>query len=438
MLRSRARTGLTVLALVAAPRGAIAISPVTSFGSNPGNLNMYEHIPANIMPHAPLVVTLHGCDDTMPPAADFAAVSGFLQLANDHGFALALPEQQSANNTRSCFNWFLPGVVPPYATEDETTSIKEMVDYMLAHHDIDRSRIYVAGFSAGAAMAIAVLASHPDVFAGGGSMAGVAYGCATDLNSANTCLSSGMSMTPMQWGDLVRAASSYTGPWPIVSIWQGRADQTVNPVNADAIRMQWTNVHGLGETPSTTMMLANGNYSAWKDGQGRVQVELYEFTGVDHTIEILPGNGEGQCGMTSSTLPTANVGLCAAYQMAKTWGLITLSPSMDGGGTTMDGGSTTTDGGGMIDATSPSDAGGGSPDGAAALDGSAAPDASSMSPGDAGSASDADSGGSTLITTNAKPGGCGCGIAHEPTPSDLPIAIILFVAPAFGVLRRRR
>jgi hypothetical protein len=202
--------------------------------------------------------------------------------------------------------------------------------------------------------------------------------------------------------------------------------------------MQWTNVHGLGDTPSTTMMLSNGNYSAWKDGQGRVQVELYEFNGVDHTIEILPGTGVGQCGMTSSTLPTANVGLCAAYTMAKTWGLITASPSMDGGGTTMDGGTTTTDGGSLLDATSPGDTGGGSPDASAALDGSTAPDASSMmSSGDAGSSNDAGSGDSTLIITNAKPGGCGCGIAHARTQAGRPIAILLFVVPAIAVLRRR-
>src|SRR5437762_2061912 len=74
---------------------------VAAFGSNPGNLRMYEYVPAGLPASAPLVVGLHGCGES---ASSFAAVSGWIELADANHFALALPEQQDANNSQTCFN----------------------------------------------------------------------------------------------------------------------------------------------------------------------------------------------------------------------------------------------------------------------------------------------------------------------------------------------
>src|ERR1700744_5702056 len=79
---------------------------VSSFGSNPGNLNMYSYVPTGISGSAPLVVVMHGCTQN---ATTVASQSGWNTLADRHKFYVVYPEQNSANNSSTCFNWFLSG-----------------------------------------------------------------------------------------------------------------------------------------------------------------------------------------------------------------------------------------------------------------------------------------------------------------------------------------
>src|SRR5258708_36435025 len=125
-----------------------------------------------------------------------------------------------------------------------------MVAYVYTNNNPDSSRVSAAGLSAGGAMTAVMLATYPDVFAGGAIFAGIPYGCASSLNDAFSCENPGKTMTPQQWGDKVRAASSWTGPWPKVTIMQGDKDSVVNPVNLTELVKQWTNVNGIGQTPA--------------------------------------------------------------------------------------------------------------------------------------------------------------------------------------------
>src|SRR4029077_5980738 len=75
------------------------------FGTNPGNLRMFYYVPPDPRPPAALVVVLHGCGQT---AARYDVGTGWSTLAKHYGFALLMPEQQSANNAHTCFNWFNP------------------------------------------------------------------------------------------------------------------------------------------------------------------------------------------------------------------------------------------------------------------------------------------------------------------------------------------
>src|SRR5437870_4116551 len=80
--------------------------PIGSFGTNPGNLNMYAYIPQGISANAPLVVVMHGCTQN---ATIVSGESGWNTLADRHKFYVVYPEQNSSNNSSYCFNWFQSG-----------------------------------------------------------------------------------------------------------------------------------------------------------------------------------------------------------------------------------------------------------------------------------------------------------------------------------------
>jgi poly(3-hydroxybutyrate) depolymerase len=128
----------------------------------------------------------------------------------------------------------------------------------------------------------------------------------------------GKNQTPAQLGDAVRAASSHTGPWPTVSVWQGDADFTVRPANATELVEQWTNVHGIPATPTGTDTVAGYPHAVYASG-GRTLVETYTITGMGHGQPLDPGTADGQCGHAGAYL--LDVGICAAWHMSAAWNL---------------------------------------------------------------------------------------------------------------------
>ena len=147
------------------------LSEVEGFGSNPGNLRMLSYIPERLSDSPALVVVLHGCTQT---AGGYDHGTGWSTMADRFGFALLLPEQRRANNPNSCFTWF--SAADTSRERGEALSIRQMIERMVLDHGIDRSRIYVTGLSAGGAMTSVMLATYPEVFAGGAIVAGLPYG----------------------------------------------------------------------------------------------------------------------------------------------------------------------------------------------------------------------------------------------------------------------
>jgi poly(hydroxyalkanoate) depolymerase family esterase len=168
----------TTLLVAASALPAIAGTTVEvmSFGSNPGKLRMYKHIPDQLLAHPALVVVMHGCTQD---ARTFTDESGWTQMSDQLGVALIMPQQQQANNYNYCFNWYDPA--NNARDRGEALSIKQMVDYMKSHHAIDPKRVFVTGLSAGGAMKSVMLADYPDVFSGGAIIAGLPYGFANNL-----------------------------------------------------------------------------------------------------------------------------------------------------------------------------------------------------------------------------------------------------------------
>ncbi|MFF7721029.1 PHB depolymerase family esterase [Streptomyces luteogriseus] len=302
--------------LAAGPQAsATGLTQVTRFGTNPGNLSMYTYAPDALPAGAPVVVALHGCTQS---ANDYYAHSGWPEFAGAYGFTLVLPQTGSANNANSCFNWFEPG--DSERGRGEALSVKQMVDKAVALYGGDTRRVYITGLSAGGAMTANMLAAYPDVFAGGSIGSGLPARCASSVSAAYTCMYSPPDKSPAQWGDAVRsAAPAGTSSWPRVAIWQGTADTTVRPANATELRDQWTNVWGIGQTPSRTESLGGGTaLSVYDDASGRSAVEVYTVSGMGHGLAVDPGSGAGQCGSAGTYYLDS---ICSSYHTARFWGL---------------------------------------------------------------------------------------------------------------------
>ncbi|MFI0848948.1 alpha/beta hydrolase family esterase [Mesorhizobium sp. IMUNJ 23232] len=279
------------------------------FGSNPGALLARYYLPADLPNAAPLVVVLHGC--TQSPAG-YDHHSGWSQLADEAGFALLYPEQHRANNPNLCFNWFLPADTA--RDRGEVLSIRQMIETMVVTHGLDRRRVFVTGLSAGGAMAAAMLATYPDVFAGGGIIAGLPFGCATTVPEAFDRMRGHGGPSEQELQRLLRGASKHNGQWPRISIWQGSGDHTVASANAESIAAQWRAVHKLDKVPTHSTNERGRSRQIWADGAGEAKIEINMIAGMGHGTPI--GNGLGTAGPYM-----LDVGISSTREMAGFWGL---------------------------------------------------------------------------------------------------------------------
>lgn len=183
-----------------------------------------------------------------------------------------------------------------------------------------------------------MLASYPDVFAGGATNAGGPAFCALTerhfwdffgwWNSyvgglkAKKCMG-GTDKSPNDWGDLVRKEgySRYSGTWPIISIWHGSADRTVNQINQQELLDQWTNVHRIDLLPDKEEKVGPNSKVIQKEyhsSDGKVLVETYLILDMKHGTPIAVDSAHS-CGKESEYI--LNEGICAVRQIGLFWGL---------------------------------------------------------------------------------------------------------------------
>jgi len=169
----------------------------------------------------PLLVMLHGC--TQDPD-DFAAGTQMNELAQQRGVFVLYPAQAPRSNAHKCWNWFSPA--DQRRGQGEPALLAGMTRHVMQTHPVDPDRVWVAGLSAGGAMAAILAREYPDLFAAVGVHSGLPPGAAHDVVSAFSAMKSGAKATRQAEAAIAGAAAAA----PLI-VFHGDADSTVHAVN---------------------------------------------------------------------------------------------------------------------------------------------------------------------------------------------------------------
>ncbi len=190
-----------------------------------------------------ILVMLHGCTQT---PEDFAAGTGINALAEKHRFVVIYPQQSRGDNAQSCWNWFSRG--DQQRDRGEPAILAGLARLAMSEHGVAPERTFVAGLSAGAAMAVILGETYPDVFAGVGAHSGLPFGAARDVPSAYAAMAGTAHEQPGAAGNPANVRTI---------IFHGTEDATVHPSNSETIAR-----HVLDRLPQQTIQtVENGNSS---------------------------------------------------------------------------------------------------------------------------------------------------------------------------------
>jgi poly(hydroxyalkanoate) depolymerase family esterase len=235
-------------------------------------------IPLSVDPRhpAPLVVMLHGC--TQDPD-DFARGTRFDQLAAERGVIVAWPEQTGEHHPQKCWGWYDP--INQGSGPGEPALIAGITREVMAALAVDRRRVYVAGVSAGAAMAVNTAAGYPDLYAAIGSHSGIPYRAASDVPHAIQVMHGG-SPDPAILAYALQDALG--GSRPALIAVHGAADAVVAATNSRQLAAVWAGVLGLSASPAerTTEGGLAVERTRWKAADGTTAIELVIVDGLGH------------------------------------------------------------------------------------------------------------------------------------------------------------
>ncbi len=222
-------------------------------------------------------MALHGCTQT---AGDFAAGTRFDSVAERAGAYVVYPEQTVRANGNRCWNWFL--AAHQARERGEPAAIVALVNDVVARHPIDPQRIFVAGLSAGGAMAAILAEQAPDVFAAAGIMAGIPLHASRNVDSAFRVMRGNVPIS--------EAAGLLAGHRPKhvsyerlrVTIWTGLDDRTVNPRNSVALVQQFRALTGVSGAEAAVDKHGDATVERWHGPDGRARVEAWRLPSMGH------------------------------------------------------------------------------------------------------------------------------------------------------------
>jgi poly(hydroxyalkanoate) depolymerase family esterase len=264
----------------------------------------------------PLIVMLHGCTQT---AEDFATGTSMNLLAEQYGFVVLYPQQSSTINPRRCWNWFLPE--NQQRGSGEPARIVGMINSLRRNTTrwvIDPARIYVAGLSAGASMAVILGATYPDLFAAIGVHSGLAYQAATNVRSAFQAMRRG-GPDPLHLGRAAYIAMGNCSRIVPITVFHGTNDLTVVPANGDQVAQQWMHTNHLASeqeytadfhqpAQATSGQISKGHpyvMAAWHTNDGGEVQSYWKIGGMGHAWS--GGNPAGS--FTDPRGPNASVAM---------------------------------------------------------------------------------------------------------------------------------
>ena len=235
----------------------------------------------------PLVLMLHGCTQS---AEDFAAGTQMNRLADEQGFLVAYPEQDTDANPSRCWNWFRSD--DQQRGSGEPSLLAGIVMAVSQECAVDTRRVYVAGLSAGAAMAVVLGETYPDVFAAVGAHSGLPYAAAHDIPSAMAAMKGRSFMMGMPHfpgtADDPRRPSTHAVP---VIVFHGDRDHTVQHSNGETIVQRACEAYA--HLPKAAHLVSSheeGEQSGRRytrnvhsDAHGTPRVEQWTLHGAGHT-----------------------------------------------------------------------------------------------------------------------------------------------------------
>ena len=220
----------------------------------------------------PLLVMLHGCDQD---AAALAASSRMNRLAARERVLVLYPEQDRLANAHGCWNWF---DTRSGRAQREAASIDAAIEQVCLLQPVDRSRIAIAGLSAGASMAALLATRRPERFRAVAMHSGIAPGIA---HSSATALSA---MRGRRRSMLALPASATTTAWPALLVIQGSADRIVAVENGvEAVRL-WAQRAGTSRTTTRVVQRGSRRATTITDHRagGRIVATLCVVEGLGH------------------------------------------------------------------------------------------------------------------------------------------------------------
>ncbi|SAK49190.1 extracellular catalytic domain type 1 short-chain-length polyhydroxyalkanoate depolymerase [Caballeronia ptereochthonis] len=233
----------------------------------------------------PLIVMLHGCTQD---ADDFAAGTRMNALAEAHDFMVVYPIQPQGANTSKCWNWFKPG--DQQRDQGEPSLIAGITREVMAQHNVDPKRVYVAGLSAGGAMAAIMAQRYPELYAAAGVHSGLPVGCAHDLPSALAAMRGGKTKARAGKVRPANVSDTSTPRFPLI-VFHGDADGTVHHVNATELVRGFTVNGAAPGHPSSIDTGARKHTIRRMTSPEGIPAELWTIHGASHAWSGGSSNG---------------------------------------------------------------------------------------------------------------------------------------------------